>query len=63
MMARFLKTLEMLLEKEKLLVTSNFSFSHRVFERLVPETRKNKGLFVEGVYEYQLSSAKAFVMI
>ena len=30
---------------EKLLVTSNFSFSHNVFKRLVPQTRKNKGLF------------------
>ena len=32
-------------EKEKLLVTSNFSFSHIVFKRLVLQTRKNKGLF------------------
>ena len=32
-------------EKEKLLVTSNFSFSHIVFKRLVLQTRKNQGLF------------------
>ena len=32
-------------EKEKLLVTSNFSFSHSVFKRLVLQTLKNKGLF------------------
>ena len=34
-----------LLEKEKLLVTSNFSFSHSVFKILVLQTRKNQGLF------------------
>ena len=32
-------------EKEKLLVTCNFSFSHSVFKRLVLQTCKNKGLF------------------
>ena len=32
-------------EKEKLLVTSNFFFSHRVFKRLVLQTRKNRSLF------------------
>ena len=32
-------------EKEKLLVMSNFSFSHNVFKRLVLQTRKSKGLF------------------
>ena len=32
-------------EKEKLLVTSNFSFSHSVFKRLALQTRKNQGLF------------------
>ena len=36
-------------EKEKLLVTGNFSFSHNVFKRLVPQTRKNQGLFGEGL--------------
>ena len=36
-------------EKEKLLVTSNFSFSHSVFKRLVLQTRKNHGLFGKGM--------------
>ena len=36
-------------EKEKLLVTSKFSFSHSVFKRLVLQTRKNLGLFGKGL--------------
>ena len=32
-------------EKEKLLVTSNFSFTHSVFKRRLLQIRKNKGLF------------------
>ena len=36
-------------EKEKLLVTSNFSFSCSVFKRLVQQTRKNQGLFGKGL--------------
>ena len=36
-------------EKEKLLVTSNFFFSHSVFKRLVWQTRKNQGLFGKGL--------------
>ena len=36
-------------KKEKLLVTSNFSFSHSVFKRLVLQTRKNQGLFGKGL--------------
>ena len=32
-------------EKEKLLITSGFSFSENVFKSLVQETRKYKGLF------------------
>ena len=36
-------------EKEKLLVTSNFSFSHSVFKGLVLQTRKNQGLLGKGV--------------
>ena len=35
--------------KEKLLVTSNFSFSHSVFNRLVVLTGKTKGLFGKGL--------------
>ena len=36
-------------EKEKLLVTSNFFFSHSVFKRLVQQTHKNQGLFGKGL--------------
>ena len=36
-------------EKEKLLVTSNFSFSHSVFRRLIPQTHENQGLLGKGV--------------
>ena len=36
-------------KEEKLLVTSNFSFSHSVFKRLVLQTRKNRGLFGKGI--------------
>ena len=32
-----------------LLVTSNFSFSHIVFKRLVLQTCKNQGLFGKGL--------------
>ena len=39
------KGLKTLWEKETLLVTSNVSFSHSVFNRLVLQTRENKGLF------------------
>ena len=37
--------LKTLWEKEKLLVTSNISFSHSVFKRLALQARKNQGLF------------------
>ena len=43
------KGLEIQWEKEKLLITSNFSFSHSVFKRLVLQTLKNKGLFEKGL--------------
>ena len=36
-------------EKEKLLVMSNFSFSHSVFKRSLLQTRKIQGLFGEGL--------------
>ena len=36
-------------EKEKLLVTSNFSFPHIVFKGHVLQTRKNRGLFGKGL--------------
>ena len=43
------KKKETLWENEKLLVTSNLSFSHSVFKRLVWQTRKNQGLFWKGL--------------
>ena len=36
-------------EKEKLLVTTKFSFSYGVFKRLLLQTLKNKGLFGKGL--------------
>ena len=36
-------------EKEKLLFTSNFFFSRRVFKRSIQQTRKNQGLFGKGL--------------
>ena len=50
-------------EKEKLLVKSNFSFSHIVFKRHVPQTRKNQGLFGKGLNRRQnlrLTQIEAF---
>ena len=45
---KFSKQVENTVGKEKLLVTSDFSFSHIVFKRLVLQTRKNQGLFGKG---------------
>ena len=39
-------------EKVKLLITSNFTFSHSVFIRLVLQRRKNQGLFGKGLTLY-----------
>ena len=40
-------------EKVKLLITSNFFFSHSGFRRLVLQTHKNQGLFGKGLILYQ----------
>ena len=45
-------------EKVKLLVTSNFSFSHSVFKRLVLQTRKNQGLFGKGLNDPEKEDLK-----
>ena len=45
----YLKGQKTLWEKEKLLATSNFSFSHGVFKGLVLQTRKNKGFSGKGL--------------
>ena len=39
-----LNRLKTLWEKEKMLDTTNFSFSHSVFKRLVQQTRKNRSV-------------------
>ena len=46
-------------KKEKLLITSNFSFSHSVFKRLVLQTSKNQGMFGKGL-NLKLLSANSF---
>ena len=55
----------MLWEKEKLLVTSNFSFSLSVFKRLVLQTRKNQDLFGKGlkIFFYMIAKEKIFILI
>ena len=40
-------------EKEKLLITSYFFFSHSVFKRPLLQTRKNLGLFGRGLKSLQ----------
>ena len=42
-------------EKEKLLVTSNFSFSHSVCKRLVLQTRKTRACLGKGLVIYKIS--------
>ena len=44
-----LKGKKTLWEKEKLLVKSNFTFSHSVFKGHALQTHKNKGLFGKGL--------------
>ena len=39
-----------------MLVTSNFSFSHSVFSRLVQQTHKNQGLFGKGLKSLQTTN-------
>ena len=50
-----------LLEKEKLLVSSNFSFSHSVFKKLVLLTRKNQGLFGKGLKNVECKGKKILI--
>ena len=47
-------------EKEKLLVTRNFSFPHSVFKRLVLQTRKNQGLFGKGLKNHDYKTLLNF---
>ena len=46
---KFSKRVKTLWEKEKLLSTSNFSFSHSVFKRLVLQIGKNQGSCGKGL--------------
>ena len=56
MVESFLKGKKILWEKEKLLVTSNFSFSHSLFKSLVDllQTRKKPGLVWKGLRKKNL---------
>ena len=47
------------LEKGKLLVMSNFSFSHSVFERLALQTHNNQGPFGKGLTPYKTPEPSA----
>ena len=46
---KFSKRVENTVGKREMLVTSNLSFSHSVFARLVLQTRKSQGLFGKGL--------------
>ena len=48
-------------EKEKLPVTSNFSFSHSVFKRLFLQTCKNQGLFGKGLRQKRVIELRVLV--
>ena len=48
-------------KKEKLLVTSNFFFTHSVFKSLVLQTRKKQGLFGNGLKESVIRLSKFYV--
>ena len=59
---KFFKRVEKNWEKEKLLITSNFSFSHSIFRRLGLQTPKNQGLFgkSEGSFTFMKFWMKTF---
>ena len=46
---QFSRWIENTAGKGEIVVTSNFSFSHRVFKRLLLQTCKNQGLFGKGL--------------
>ena len=52
--------LKTLWEKKKLLVRSNFSFSHSVFKRPLLQTHKNQGLFGKRLTHYQTTNFRLF---
>ena len=55
MVESYQKRVENTVEKEKLLIMSNFSVSHGVFKRLVLQTSKNQGLSGKGLPPYQVT--------
>ena len=50
-------------KKDESLVTSNFSFSHSVFKRLVLQTHKNQGLFGKELSHNGIDSDKIAKMV
>ena len=56
------KEYKMLWEKEKLLITSNFSFFHSFFKRLVLQTDKNQGLFAKGLMTLEHRPSEKIVL-
>ena len=56
-----LNELKTMWEKEKMLITSNFSSSRSVFKRLVRQTRKNQGLLGKEL-KYICQDRKAFTI-
>ena len=55
----YLIVLKTLWEKEKLLITSNFSFSHNAFKNCLLLMRKNEYLWSKGLTLYQMTKFKA----
>ena len=50
-------------ETEKLLATSNSSFSHSVFKRLVQQSGKTQGLFGKGLRQVETISCNMFTPV
>ena len=48
------------LGKGEIAMTSNFSFSYNVFERLVLQTCKNKGFFLKGLSNIEVVACACF---
>ena len=62
MIEKFSERVENFVGREKLLFMNNFSFSHRVFKRLVQQECKNKGLFGKGFYLYLMKARSVSMM-
>ena len=55
---KFLKWVENIVGKGEILVMSNFSFSHSVFNRLILQTRKTRPCFGKGLKDLLVQSLK-----